>query len=64
LVRTLARWYDVDVEFQGGSENSARLFSGELGRSLTLMQVLRILTKTHVHYRLENGNKLVILPGE
>jgi transmembrane sensor len=64
LLRTLARWYDVNVEFQGGSENSTRLFSGELGRSLTLMQVLRILTKTHVHYRLENGNKLVILPGE
>ncbi|MDP4148746.1 MAG: FecR domain-containing protein [Bacteroidota bacterium] len=63
LLRELARWYNVDVVYEGGSDKSTLRFSGEIGRNLSLMQLLRILAKTEVRYRLEGGNKLIILPG-
>jgi transmembrane sensor len=63
LLRELARWYDVDVVYEGGGEESSLRFTGEIGRNLSLMQLLRILAKTEVRYRLEGGNKLIILPG-
>ena len=36
-------------------------FNGKIGKTLTLDQVLKILTKTQVHYSIE-GNQLTIRP--
>lgn len=60
VMRQLARWYNVEVRYEGNLPK--REFNGEMGQTLTLDQVLKGLTKTRVHYRIENGNQLIILP--
>jgi hypothetical protein len=59
LMRQIARWYGVQVRYEG--EPGRALFGGEIGRDLTLMQVLTGLGKSKVHFRLE-GNTLTVLP--
>lgn len=58
LMRQLSRWYDIDVQYAGAVP--AKRFSGEIGRSLSLAQVLRILTKSDIHYKITNDHTLVI----
>ncbi|WP_276504898.1 FecR family protein [Terrimonas pollutisoli] len=60
VMRQLARWYDLDVKYEGTIPE--REFNGKIGNTLTLNQVLRILTKTRVNYRIESGNKITIIP--
>ncbi len=60
VMRQLSRWYNVEVEYAGPVP--ARKFNGEIGRTLTLSQVLKGLTKAHVKYKIENGSKITILP--
>ncbi|MNG32672.1 hypothetical protein D3C84_1187430 [compost metagenome] len=55
----LSRWYDVDVVFEKGVDN--RKFEGEIERSLNLSQVLKILEKNKVHFKLE-GKVLRVMP--
>ncbi len=43
VMRQLARWYDIEVEFVGAVPGGA--FSGEIDRALSLDQVLKGLTK-------------------
>ena len=59
VMRQLARWYNIEVEFDGPPPAGA--FTGEIDRSLTLNQVLKGLTKTRVHYTIVK-NKLIIQP--
>lgn len=59
VMRQLARWYNLEVIYEGKVPGGT--FSGEIGRSLTLNQLLKGLTTTKIKYRLENGNKLVIV---
>ncbi|SFM82757.1 FecR family protein [Chitinophaga sp. YR627] len=59
VLQQIARWYDVDVVFEG--KIPARKFGGELQRDLSLQQVLRILEKMDVKCRIENGNKLIVM---
>ena len=42
VMRQLARWYDVEVKYEGAIPTGGDL-KGEIGRSLTLAQVLKIL---------------------
>jgi ferric-dicitrate binding protein FerR (iron transport regulator) len=58
VLRQLSRWYDVDIVFEGPVPQ--RIFEGEMQRDLKLSQVLRILEKNNVHFRIE-GKKLIIL---
>lgn len=60
VMRQLSRWYNVDVSYEGNIP--ARQFTGMIGRSLTLDQVLKGLAKENVHYRIEEGNRLIITP--
>ena len=60
VMRQLARWYDLDVSYAGAVP--AGHFEGKIGTSLTLDQVLRLLTRAQVHYRIEAGHKLIIEP--
>jgi hypothetical protein len=59
IMRQVARWYDVQVSFEG--RVPAVQFSGEIGRGLTLTQFLSILDETRIRYRIE-GRNLVIIP--
>ncbi|TWF32759.1 FecR family protein [Chitinophaga polysaccharea] len=60
VMRQLARWYNIEVKYEGAVPQ--RSFTGEIGRSLSLSQVLKGLTKTRIKYRIENGNRIVIQP--
>lgn len=59
VMRQLARWYDVEISYQ--QNIPAGTFSGEIGKSLSLEQALKILEQTRVHFKIE-GRRIVILP--
>ena len=60
VMRQLSRWYNVDVTYEGNIP--PRQFTGMIGRSLTLNQVLAGLAKERVHYHIEEGHQLIITP--
>ena len=59
VLRQLARWYDVDVEFRGAVPE--KRLQGQMQRSLTLNQVLEILKDKDVQFVLQ-GRKLIVSP--
>jgi transmembrane sensor len=58
VMRQLARWYDVEVEFEG--KMPATLFGGEIQRNILLSKVLANLEKNGVRFRIE-GKKIIVL---
>ncbi len=60
VMRQLARWYNVDIKYEG--KIPERQFTGMIGRSLTLAQVLKGLARESIQYRIEEGNHLIITP--
>lgn len=60
VMRQLSRWYDVEVVYPEGVPDIA--FFGGMDRGLTLSSVLRFLEDSKVHFRIEHGNRLVVLP--
>ncbi len=59
VMNQVSRWYDVDVVYEG--YNQPREFAGEIQRDLSLSEVLKILEKNKVHFRIE-GKKLRVMP--
>jgi transmembrane sensor len=59
VMRQISRWYGVEVRYQGTPTKA--LFGGEIGRDLTLTQVLTGLSKSKVHFQLD-GKILTVLP--
>jgi transmembrane sensor len=59
VMRQLSRWYDIDVKYSGTIPTDE--FNGKIGRDLTLTQVLKILSKARINYRVENKT-IIILP--
>lgn len=59
LMRQLERWYDVEVVYSGSIPKLK--FGGEIQRNLSLEDVLEILEKAEVHFKLEE-RKLTVLP--
>ncbi|GAA3918015.1 DUF4974 domain-containing protein [Chitinophaga oryziterrae] len=57
-MRQLARWYNIDVVYENGIPDIK--FEGELGRDVSLSKILFFLSKVDVHYRIEDGKRLVI----
>lgn len=62
VMRQLSRWYDVEISYQNGIPQD--LFSGEIGKGLTLAQALNILERAGVHSRMESERHIVILPAQ
>jgi transmembrane sensor len=60
VMRQLARWYDVDVIYEGKAPEME--FGGKIDRSLPLNELLKFLDKNQIHFRLE-GRKLIVLPN-
>ncbi|MDO6433878.1 FecR domain-containing protein [Flavitalea sp. BT771] len=58
-MRMLARWYNVEVVYEGAIPN--RTFGGDMERKLNLSEVLKILEKNEVHFDIE-GRKLTVRP--
>jgi transmembrane sensor len=61
MMRQLARWYNVDVQYKGDIPNHLS-FTGEMGRDLSLAQVLHLLASMHVHFTIEEDKRVVIVP--
>jgi len=59
VMQLISRWYDVDVIYEGAVPQ--REFGGDIEKNLKLSQLLKILEKNNLHFRLE-GRKLVVLP--
>ncbi|WP_119080610.1 FecR family protein [Chitinophaga alhagiae] len=57
VMKQLERWYDIDVTYENGIP--AMQFGGKIERSLSLMNITRILEISNVHCRLE-GRKLIV----
>ncbi len=60
VMRQLERWYDIDVKYEKGVPPLE--FMGKMGRDLSLSEVLRGLEISEVHFRIEEGRKLVVTP--
>lgn len=58
VMREIGRWYDLDIVYEGEPEPEEVM--GELQRNLSLSQVMKILQKIHVRYRIE-GRKLIVM---
>ena len=52
VMRVLARWYDVDVQYEGAVTD--HLYGGDIQRNLNLSQVLEILQRNQVHFSIED----------
>lgn len=59
VLKQVSRWYAIDVVYDG--QNQERKFIGEIQRDLSLSEMLKILEKNKVHFKIE-GNKLRVLP--
>jgi len=57
IMRQLARWYDVEIEFEGGVP--AGHITGEVPRNTSLSKVLKVFETSGVHFRIV-GKKIVV----
>lgn len=59
IMRQLARWYDVDIKYQG---DITQKFSGTIPRNLTASKVFAVLEQTgKVHFRVQ-GKQIIVSP--
>lgn len=62
VMRALAKWYDIEVVYEG--PKFTHPFMGEMERNLMLSQVVRALEyTTGIHFRVE-GKKLIVISPE
>ncbi len=59
VMRELARWYDLEVVYEGTPTKD--LFGGDMQRNLSLQQVLDFLRKSQVHFEV-SGRKVIVKP--
>jgi ferric-dicitrate binding protein FerR (iron transport regulator) len=59
VLRQLARWYDVDVVYEGAVPGIK--FSGEINRESSLEVAIDVLNKMGLHTRVEGG-KIIVAP--
>ncbi len=59
IMRQAARWYDIDVTYEGNI--SEERYKGKVARNTSLNEFMKILSLNGIHYRI-NGRKLIIMP--
>ncbi len=57
IMRQIARWYDVDVQFQGKLPDTK--FRGKISRDVPVAELLKILQTSGVNFKTE-GRKIII----
>jgi ferric-dicitrate binding protein FerR (iron transport regulator) len=58
VLRQLARWYDVEIVYE--KHYPEETFGGDIQKSLTLAQVLKLLDKSQVKFRIQ-GKQLIVM---
>jgi ferric-dicitrate binding protein FerR (iron transport regulator) len=59
IMRQLERWYDIEVSYQKGIP--AVEFEGKMTRDVPLNDLLTMLERSDIHFKVE-GRKLIVLP--
>lgn len=59
VMQQLARWYGVTVSYSPGFKVPDDTFNGRIPRSSDLMDVLNVLEKNQVHFKIE-GKKIIV----
>ncbi|SMD16674.1 FecR family protein [Pedobacter nyackensis] len=59
IMRQVARWYDVEVNYEG--EIPRRLFTGEISRKANLSELIKIIELSNIQLRLE-GKTITVMP--
>ena len=59
LMRQVARWYDVDVQFEGQIPEES--FTGKISRSEPLSRFMKVLELNDVHIKTE-GKRITVMP--
>lgn len=59
IMRQIARWYDIDVEFEDGLPD--KKYDGKIYRNVNASQVLKILEEGGIHFKIEN-KKVIVSP--
>lgn len=57
VMRQIARWYDVDISYEGKINN--RVFSGSIYKNLSASKALQLLSFTDVHFTID-GRKIIV----
>ena len=57
VMRQIARWYDVDIKYEG--KIPERQFGGKIDRNSKASEVLKVLEESKVHFRIEDKNIIV-----
>jgi ferric-dicitrate binding protein FerR (iron transport regulator) len=60
VMRQLERWYDIQVVYENGIPDIH--FGGELSRGVSLADLIKALKDSEIHFRIEEGRRLVVLP--
>lgn len=59
VLKQISRWYNIDIIYEGS--NHPRKFAGGMQRDLNLSEILKILEKNKVQFKIA-ANKLIVLP--
>ncbi|MCW3094089.1 MAG: hypothetical protein JWP81_5158 [Ferruginibacter sp.] len=59
VMRQLARWYDLEVIYENGIPEMK--FYGKMGRNVSLSKLLVFLRESDLHFRMEEGRKLIVM---
>jgi len=59
VMRQISRWYDLTVIYEGKIPEIE--FFGQMGRNLKLSDVLNVLKDAGLHFRMEEGRRLIVL---
>jgi ferric-dicitrate binding protein FerR (iron transport regulator) len=60
MMRQLERWYDIEVIYEGAVPDIQ--FFGKMSKAVQLSDLLEGLKTSGIHFRIEAGRKLVVMP--
>jgi ferric-dicitrate binding protein FerR (iron transport regulator) len=61
IMRELQRWYDVDVQYNGNMPGGT--FSGDIQRTASLSEILKLFQVSKIHFSIDAENKkLTVMP--
>ncbi len=60
VMHQVARWYNIEVVYEKGIPEMN--FGGEVSKNVSLARLLDGLKKAGVHFRIEEGRRLVVMP--
>jgi transmembrane sensor len=60
IFRQISRWYPITVSFPNGKPKDT--YSGTIAKDVNLSKLLVIFAESDIKFKLEEGNKLIVMP--